>query len=175
MSDYKKFSNKKFWFFSRTKPKGTHNKKDDSPSPKNTDNNLILLVPRRGVEPPTYWLRISCSTNWAISALLEIILRHPDVTYMTLLDHLHPAQTRHAFGVTSLFGRSPGKRLLIVCYSRLTQLSYLGIYFVEYPSQATSLWHNPADHPWSAFAGQTIINRLLFPAHLSYRGINLIL
>ena len=26
------------------------------------------MVPERGVEPPTYWLRISCSTNWAIPA-----------------------------------------------------------------------------------------------------------
>ena len=28
-----------------------------------------MIEPKTGVEPATYWLQISCSTNWAISAL----------------------------------------------------------------------------------------------------------
>jgi hypothetical protein len=28
------------------------------------------MVPARGLEPPTYWLQVSCSTNWARPALL---------------------------------------------------------------------------------------------------------
>ena len=27
------------------------------------------MVPKTGIEPVTYWLQVSCSTNWAISAL----------------------------------------------------------------------------------------------------------
>ena len=26
------------------------------------------MVPKTGIEPVTYWLQVSCSTNWAISA-----------------------------------------------------------------------------------------------------------
>ena len=35
-----------------------------------TTNYLILCLsePKKGVEPPTCWLQISCSTNWATSA-----------------------------------------------------------------------------------------------------------
>ena len=29
----------------------------------------LIMVPQRGFEPRTYWLQISCSTNWAIAAL----------------------------------------------------------------------------------------------------------
>ena len=28
----------------------------------------LLRVPARGLEPPTYWLQVSCSTNWATPA-----------------------------------------------------------------------------------------------------------
>ncbi len=31
------------------------------------------MVPARGLEPPTYWLQVSCSTNWATPALRKII------------------------------------------------------------------------------------------------------
>ena len=30
--------------------------------------SLQLVVPKTGIEPVTYWLQVSCSTNWAISA-----------------------------------------------------------------------------------------------------------
>ena len=32
---------------------------------------FCLCEPKKGVEPPTYWLQISCSTNWATSAYLK--------------------------------------------------------------------------------------------------------
>ena len=28
----------------------------------------LQVVPKTGIEPVTYWLQVSCSTNWAISA-----------------------------------------------------------------------------------------------------------
>ena len=28
------------------------------------------MVPKTGIEPVTYWLQVSCSTNWAISAVV---------------------------------------------------------------------------------------------------------
>ena len=31
------------------------------------------MEPMSGVEPLTYWLRISCSTNWATSAYIAIL------------------------------------------------------------------------------------------------------
>ena len=31
----------------------------------------IIMVPKKGIEPSTYWLQVSCSTNWAKSADLE--------------------------------------------------------------------------------------------------------
>ena len=30
------------------------------------------MVPKTGIEPVTYWLQVSCSTNWAISAQLMV-------------------------------------------------------------------------------------------------------
>ena len=29
-----------------------------------------FMVPKTGIEPVTYWLQVSCSTNWAISAIM---------------------------------------------------------------------------------------------------------
>ena len=29
------------------------------------------MVPKTGIEPVTYWLQVSCSTNWAISAKIN--------------------------------------------------------------------------------------------------------
>ena len=31
-----------------------------------------LLVPEAGLEPATYWLQVSCSTNWAIPAVIKL-------------------------------------------------------------------------------------------------------
>ena len=33
-----------------------------------TSLTLQKMVPKTGIEPVTYWLQVSCSTNWAISA-----------------------------------------------------------------------------------------------------------
>ena len=30
------------------------------------------MVPKTGIEPVTYWLQVSCSTNWAISAQIMV-------------------------------------------------------------------------------------------------------
>lgn len=35
----------------------------------------IFAVPNKGLEPPTTWLQIKCSTNWANSAATELIRR----------------------------------------------------------------------------------------------------
>ena len=32
-------------------------------------------MPARGLEPPTYWLQVSCSTNWAIEALFNFDIK----------------------------------------------------------------------------------------------------
>ena len=35
------------------------------------------MVPKTGIEPVTYWLQVSCSTNWAISAMVGDIGLEP--------------------------------------------------------------------------------------------------
>ena len=36
-------------------------------------NKLKIMVPAKGVEPSTYWLQVSCSTNWATPANIKEI------------------------------------------------------------------------------------------------------
>ena len=36
--------------------------------PRLTTSLSSRMVPKAGIEPATYWLQVSCSTNWAISA-----------------------------------------------------------------------------------------------------------
>ena len=36
-----------------------------------TSLSLHKVVPKTGIEPVTYWLQVSCSTNWAISAKIN--------------------------------------------------------------------------------------------------------
>ena len=35
---------------------------------------IAILVPEAGLEPATYWLQVSCSTNWAIPAKCIILI-----------------------------------------------------------------------------------------------------
>ena len=35
-----------------------------------TSPSSVYLEPAKGVEPPTHWLQISCSANWATLALI---------------------------------------------------------------------------------------------------------
>ena len=49
------------------------NPKERIYSPPRLATSLPLheMVPARGLEPPTYWLQVSCSTNWARPACLN--------------------------------------------------------------------------------------------------------
>ena len=42
-----------------------------------SEQSSEIPEPKTGVEPATYWLQISCSTNWAISACFYTIKNYP--------------------------------------------------------------------------------------------------
>ena len=45
--------------------------------PRLTTSLSLHMVPKTGIEPVTYWLQVSCSTNWAISAMVGDIGLEP--------------------------------------------------------------------------------------------------
>ena len=86
---------------------------------------IAMMVPKIGLEPTTYWLQVSCSTNWAISAFqwwrMTGSNRRPsackaDALPTELILHISPATSYSRTNVlpsaikclTSVFGMGTG-------------------------------------------------------------------
>ena len=53
---------------------------------------LQVMVPAKGVEPSTYWLQVSCSTNWATPAKIWWVWTESNRRHLELQSNALPTE-----------------------------------------------------------------------------------